>query len=91
MNCPLCNRELGTVNISEHHLIPKSKKGKEKFPIHNICHRKIHSVFSEKELAQTYNTWDALKNHEEIQKFIVWVKKKDPAYYDGSSNVKKRK
>ena len=51
-NCPLCGRPLGTVNIDRHHLVPKSFKGTEQFPIHKICHRKIHSVLTEKERAR---------------------------------------
>jgi hypothetical protein len=38
--CPLCGRVLGTVNIDRHHLVPKTFKGREQFPIHKICHRK---------------------------------------------------
>ena len=48
--CPLCNRELGTEWIDEHHLIPKTFKGKETITLHRICHEKIHSTFSEREL-----------------------------------------
>src|SRR5215218_5354455 len=73
--CPLCGRVLGTVNIDRHHLIPRTFKGKEQFPIHKICHRKIHSAFTERELLQTYHTWDALRGHEEIRAFIDWVAK----------------
>ena len=73
--CPLCGRVLGTVNIDRHHLIPKTFKGKEQFPIHKICHRKIHSAFTERELLQTYHTWEALRAHEDIRAFVDWVAK----------------
>lgn len=52
--CPLCGRPLGTDNIDRHHLVPKSLKGREQFPIHRICHRKIHATFSERELLRAY-------------------------------------
>ena len=40
--CPLCDRELGNINISKHHLTPKSKGGKNgpTIMLHNICHQK---------------------------------------------------
>jgi 5-methylcytosine-specific restriction endonuclease McrA len=54
--CLLCKRQLGKERISRHHLVQKTKKGKVTETIHNICHQKIHSVFTEKELADEYNT-----------------------------------
>lgn len=90
-NCPICQRPLGTENIDEHHLIPKSKKGKETATLHRICHRKIHATFTEKELAQHYNTAEALLESEEIQAFVRWVAKKPPGYYDCSDETASRK
>lgn len=91
--CPLCGRVLGTVNIDRHHLVPKKFKGTEQFPIHKICHRKIHSVFTERELLNSFTSWDALRSHPDIRAFIGWVAKKDPGYYarTATSNAKKNK
>jgi hypothetical protein len=91
--CPLCGRELGAANIDRHHLVPKKYKGKEQFPVHKICHRKIHSVFTEKELRECYHTWDALRQNEDIRNFIAWVARKPPGYYarTATSNDKKKK
>lgn len=89
--CPLCGRMLGETNIDRHHLIPKSRKGKDQYPIHKICHRKIHATFTEKELARRLNTWELLKEQPEIKVFVEWVQKKDPGYYDGSSNSKRKR
>jgi len=49
--------------------------------LHRICHSKIHSVFSEKELESTFNSIEKLKNHTEIEKFIKWISKKPPGFY----------
>lgn len=89
--CPLCNRELGDVNIDEHHLIPKTFKGKETITLHKICHRKIHATFTERELAKRYSTIESIVQHPEIQKFIVWVQKKEPWFYDCSIESVERK
>jgi len=85
--CPLCKRPIGrNKNGNKHHLHPKSKGGKsdDVVVLHKICHDKIHSVFTNKELADQYNTIDALLTHPDIQKFVKWVKKKAPDYYDHS-------
>jgi len=92
--CPICERELGSSSqISRHHLIPKSKGGKDSpvIVIHNICHQKIHSVFTEKELKDEYHTVEKLRGHEEMQKFIKWVSKKGVDYYRRSRRMKKRR
>ena len=90
--CPLCGRPLGTENIDRHHLVPRTFKGKERFPVHKICHRKIHATFSERELLRTYHTWAALQGNPDIGAFIAWVAHKPPAFYTRTftSNKKKR-
>jgi len=89
--CPLCGRPLGTLHVDRHHLVPKTFKGKEQFPIHKICHRKIHATFSERELLRDYHTWDALKGHAEIQAFIAWVAKRPPEFYSRTFTTNKKK
>ena len=55
--------------------------------LHRICHNKIHSVFTEKELAQKFNTIEALLRTEQIQKFVKWVSKKPADYYDSNQST----
>ncbi|TDH21683.1 HNH endonuclease [Segetibacter sp. 3557_3] len=88
--CPLCGRELAGL-CNRHHLVPLSKGGKNTPTIllHKICHDKIHAVFSEMELKRHYATIALIKEHEEIQKFIRWVAKKEPEFYDKSVKRKK--
>jgi hypothetical protein len=79
--CQICGRPLVPgKSVNEHHLIPKTYKGNETITIHVVCHTKIHSVFSEKELATHYNTVERLRDHPEMEKFIAWVRKKDPEF-----------
>jgi hypothetical protein len=91
--CPLCGRALGSINIDRHHLVPKTYRGREQFPIHKICHRKIHSVFTERELMRTYHTWESLRGHDDIRAFIDWVANKPAGFYTATAtaNSKKRK
>lgn len=79
--CPLCGRDLiEGPTVNEHHLLPKSLKGKDTITLHKICHSKIHSVFTERELFNYYHTIERLLENEEIQKFVKWVAKKEPEY-----------
>jgi len=89
--CPLCGRPLGTEHVDRHHLIPKTFKGRDQYPIHKICHRKIHSAFTERELLQTYHTWEALRGHADIAAFILWVAKKPAGFYTRTYTANKKK
>lgn len=90
--CPLCGRPLAEP-FNKHHLIPISKGGKHTptLTLHKICHDKIHAVFTEMELKRTYNTVEKLKEREEIIRFIKWVSKKEPEFYDKSVKMNRMK
>lgn len=89
--CPLCKRELGSINVDLHHLIPKTFKGKETVALHRICHQKIHSVFSERDLLNHFSTIERILENEHIQTFVKWVEKKPSEYYDVSKETVTRK
>lgn len=90
--CPICNREMVKgKSLDEHHLIPKTFGGKEKFLLHRICHRKLHATFTEREMFKYYHTWERILENEEICKFVKWVSKKGPEYYSGSKETQNRK
>lgn len=89
--CQICDRELGDVLIEDHHLVPKTFKGKHTIPIHRCCHQKIHATLSERELLQYYHTVDRIRDHPEMQKFIKWVRNKPPGFYSKNDDTKSRK
>jgi hypothetical protein len=86
--CSLCHRvtKRGTTG---HHLIPRTchsnKWFKKRFTRERMnqivdvcrdCHKAIHRLIpDEKELGRSYNTVEALQSHEEINKFIRWVRR----------------
>ena len=86
--CELCGREL-EMPFDEHHVVPKSKGGSETVLLHRICHSKIHSVFTLTELRNHYFEFDKIKEHPEIQKFIIWINKKPPSFYKRTRSLKK--
>lgn len=92
-HCPICGRELidDGKSVDKHHLIPKTFGGKETIILHRVCHQKIHATFSERDLSKFYSTAEAILGHEEIQKFVKWVRKKDPTYYSINRDTKERK
>ena len=50
-DCPLCRRKLvGGSNVNQHHLVPRSRNGRDTVVLHRICHAAIHATLSEKEL-----------------------------------------
>ena len=66
--CPVCGREMiAGPSVDRHHWQPKSRGGREAQPLHLICHRKLHSLFTEKELSTTYDTPEAVRQHPQMQ------------------------
>jgi hypothetical protein len=62
--------------------------GSPTVPMHKICQAKVHAVFTETEQKNYYHTVERLQEHEEIAKFIKWVSKKEPEFFDTS--IKKK-
>ena len=89
-NCPLCDRDLGNV-WDNHHLKPKTFKGRDTVPLHKICHNIIHATFTERELQRYYHTIERLREHEDIQKFIKWVQTKPIDFYMKSKRANRRR
>ena len=81
--CPVCGREMVTgPSVDRHHWVPKSRGGRATDDIHLVCHRMIHRVFSEKELAGDYADPEAVRDHPEIRRFVAWVRRQPPEYAD---------
>jgi predicted choloylglycine hydrolase len=86
--CELCLRD--EVQVTRHHLIPRAMHRKQRFRnvferdeltgrialLCRACHKYIHTVLSERELATAYSSIDQLRAHPEIAKFVSWLAKK---------------
>ncbi len=70
--CALCARPFGQ-RIEWHHVLPKSEGGRETVPLHPICHRTIHAHATNAELARLYPTLEALREREDIRRFVAWI------------------
>ena len=79
--CPLCERAIPPAQRDAHHLVPKSKGGRRTEFLHRVCHRQIHALLTEVELARHYATVEALRAHPEIGSFVAWVKTKPDDFF----------
>ncbi|MEM7594661.1 MAG: HNH endonuclease [Cyanobacteria bacterium P01_A01_bin.83] len=82
MSCQLCDRSVEQLTV--HHLIPRQTVKRKQadsgstIEICSACHRQIHALYSNLELARNLNTLDKLKSEPKMIKFLGWVKKQDP-------------
>jgi hypothetical protein len=77
-----------------HHLVPKSKGGRQTEFLHRVCHRQVHALLTETELARQYDTVEALLAHPELKAFVAWVKTKPEDFFVStrkSSRVRHRR
>lgn len=74
--CALCDRPIPPALRDAHHLIPKSRGGVTTVFLHRACHKQVHALFTETELARHYPTPQALRAHPEMARFIHWVQDK---------------
>ena len=89
--CPLCDRAIPKLQRDEHHLIPKSHGGRITAVLHRICHRQIHAVFTESELARQYNSIELIKQQEEMAGFIAWVRLKPDDFFERTRKSRRLK
>ncbi|TCD06915.1 HNH endonuclease [Erythrobacteraceae bacterium CFH 75059] len=78
--CWLCERPLGE-RVEWHHPVPRSKKGRKTVAIHPICHRTIHKLFTNAQLARIGDRRETLLENEELARFLAWLRTR-PADFD---------
>ena len=101
-NCPICKRVVPEGKWEKHHLTPAclSKRNKykkvlgdnidEKLLLCVNCGDQLHNLFSEKELAEDYNTLVKILACPSVQEWVGWVSKK-PNDFSICMKTKKRK
>jgi hypothetical protein len=82
IRCPLCERAIPPAQRDAHHLVPKSRGGRQTVVLHRICHRQVHALFSEAELERDYPTIDALRSHPRMALFINWLRPKPDDFFE---------
>lgn len=81
--CPLCGRPMiEGPSVDRHHWTPRSLGGRAAEPLHTVCHRMLHRLFTHAELACLYDTPEKACRHPELQRFLKWVRKQPAEYVD---------
>lgn len=100
VNCAFCGRHL--IHNKRHHLIPAmkhNKKAKRDYTSEErkrtvdsckSCHDHLHALFTEKELAEEYNTVAKILADERMRKFVAWISKKPPDWQVSSKRANRR-
>ncbi|MDG4656711.1 HNH endonuclease [Ectobacillus antri] len=73
--CELCQRD--DLELTVHHLIPKELGGTFE-PTADLCiacHKQIHALYTNQELAVRLHTIAALQADEKISSFLKWIRK----------------
>jgi 5-methylcytosine-specific restriction enzyme A len=91
--CELCCRDEVVTTI--HHLTPKEYGGTF-LPTANLCipcHKQIHALFTNEELAASLNTIKDLQQNGQMNKYLKWIRKQPASKLPRtrkSINVKKK-
>ncbi|SEM77306.1 hypothetical protein SAMN05192583_1181 [Sphingomonas gellani] len=78
--CALCDRPLGA-KVEWHHRIPKSQGGTQTVPVHPICHRTIHALVANADLARDYADLDVLRARDDVARYLRWIADKPPDFH----------
>lgn len=78
--CALCGRQ---APLTEHHLIPRSRGRRRGLamgtlptaPLCQACHNFLHRTFSNAQLEREYSSIAALREQEDVQRFVRWLRK----------------
>ncbi|WP_144451594.1 HNH endonuclease [Halalkalibacter nanhaiisediminis] len=73
--CELCARV--EVELTRHHLTPREEGGAH-LPTAELCipcHKQIHALYTNAELAERLMTIERLREDEQMKKFIQWIRK----------------
>ncbi|MBM4761680.1 HNH endonuclease [Bacillus sp. B15-48] len=91
--CELCGRN--NIETTVHHLLPKEKGGTfgETANLCIPCHKQIHALYTNEEIAARLTTIQDLRTDEQLSRFIKWLRKQPPTKLMKikKSNERKRK
>jgi hypothetical protein len=78
-------------SVDRHDFVPRSEGGKLAAPVHRVCHRKLHSLWNERELATSFNTPEAICSHPEIGRFVRWLRRKPSEFWVATREAKSKR
>jgi len=80
LRCELCHRVVPERMTSVHHLRPRSHGGgpENEAVLCKMCHSFLHATFTNRTLAESFDSVEALREDPEVRKFLKWVRKQKP-------------
>ncbi|MFT3966305.1 MAG: HNH endonuclease [Sphingobium sp.] len=78
--CWLCRRALGA-RVEWHHPVPRSRGGRERVPVHPICHRTLHATFTNAVLARVGPDRGRVIADPAMARFLAWIEDKPPDFH----------
>jgi hypothetical protein len=78
--CGLCGRIVPAHLITLHHLRPRQKGGQAecRVPLCRPCHKQLHAVFGNADLARMYPTIQSLRSAPLLASFLKWIRRQKP-------------
>lgn len=94
MDCPLCEREVPS--LESHHLQTRRKDRKDTEGLCQLCHRQVHALFTNTDLRDPrlgLDTVEGLLANERMARAVAFVKKQPPGAWMSTkqSNSAKRR
>ena len=73
--CGLCERPVQ--HTTRHHLVPREEGGRygQTVDLCQPCHSSVHRFLSNRALARQFHSVAALRQAEELQAYLNWIKK----------------
>ena len=76
--CALCGRLTPVEHLSKHHVLPRSRGGRDTEPLCRTCHGHVHATFTNKQLETEYDTIEKLRNAPQMAAYLAWIAKQKP-------------
>lgn len=80
LGCWLCERPL-CKRVERHHSLSKSRKGREAVEVHPICHRTLHTRYTNAEQARMGGDAVAIRSNPDIAAFLRWIANKPADFH----------
>jgi hypothetical protein len=71
--CALCGRAVA--RLTRHHLRPREHGGVETALLCGGCHRQVHALFTNRTLADQYDSLEKLRQDPAIRSYVAWARK----------------
>lgn len=89
--CPICTRETPKQFQEKHHLVPRSRRGKETLLLCCSCGSMLHQIFTIKEMEKQYNNLEAILSNDKVRGWIKWIRKKTNDFHVTMAKKKRKR